>query len=75
MGRCRRAVVTLGPWPHVDVASPGSGGIVCLCDSAWVGNDPDGLECLATMSPEAEHAVILAFDDCPGECMLIEVDS
>ncbi len=49
-------------------------GISYVRDGAWVGNDPGGPECLVVVPDNAEHAVILAADDCPGECIFIEVD-
>ena len=49
-------------------------GISYVRDGAWVGNDPGGLECPAAVPVKSEHAVILAADDCPGECIFIEID-
>ena len=49
-------------------------GISYVHDGAWVGNDPGGPECLATVPPRLERAAVAAAEDCPGECILIEVD-
>ena len=50
-------------------------GISYVRDGPWVGNDPGGPECLAAVPVNSEHAVILAADDCPGECIFIEIDA
>ena len=49
-------------------------GISYVHDGTWVGNDPGGTECLATVSARLEQAVVDAADDCPGECIFIEID-
>ena len=47
-------------------------GISYVHDGAWVGNDPGGPENLARVPERLVDAVILAADDCPGECIFIE---
>ena len=49
-------------------------GISYVRDGAWVGNDPGGPECLATVPARLVDAAIAAADDCPGECIFIEID-
>ena len=49
-------------------------GIAYVRDSAWVGNDPGGAECLASVPRRLEQAAVDAADDCPGECIFIEID-
>ena len=49
-------------------------GISYVHDGTCVGNDPGGAECLATVSTRLEQAVVDAADDCPGECIFIEID-
>ena len=50
-------------------------GISYVRDGTWVGNDPGGPECLAPVAPQRVEAVIAAADDCPGECIFIELDA
>jgi ferredoxin len=40
----------------------------------WVGNDPGQDESLATVPARHQRDVMLAAEDCPGECIFIEVD-
>ena len=49
-------------------------GISYVRNADWIGNDPGGPESLAEVSMKLEEAVILAADDCPGECIFIEID-
>ena len=49
-------------------------GISYVRDGSWVGNDPGGPECLAPVPAGRIDAVIAAADDCPGECIFIELD-
>ena len=49
-------------------------GISYVRDGSWVGNDPGGPECLANVPARRIDAVIAAADDCPGECIFIELD-
>jgi ferredoxin len=37
-------------------------------------NDPGGWESMAAVAAKHVDAVIVAADDCPGECIFIEVD-
>jgi ferredoxin len=39
-----------------------------------VGNDPGGAESQALVAPRLTDAVIAAAEDCPGECIFLEVD-
>ena len=39
-----------------------------------VQNDPGGAEGLADVADRLVNAVIAAADDCPGECIFLEVD-
>jgi ferredoxin len=49
-------------------------GISYVRDGSWLGNDPGGPECLARVPATRVDAVIAAADDCPGECIFIELD-
>ena len=49
-------------------------GISYVRDGRWVGNDPGGPDCLAHVPVGRIEAVIAAADDCPGECIFIEID-
>ena len=49
-------------------------GISYVRDGSWVGNDPGGPACLANVPVGRIDAVIAAADDCPGECIFIELD-
>ncbi|MGI8808374.1 MAG: ferredoxin [Acidimicrobiales bacterium] len=49
-------------------------GISYVRDGGWVGNDPGGPDCLATVPGQAERSVILAAEDCPGECIFVELE-
>jgi ferredoxin len=48
-------------------------GISYVQDESGVHNDPGQSEGLAWVRPRDERAVIDAADDCPGECIFIEV--
>ena len=48
-------------------------GIAYVKDGDRVHNDPGQAEGLATVAANREKAVVLAADDCPGECIFIEV--
>jgi ferredoxin len=48
-------------------------GIAYVKDGDRVHNDPGQAEGLATVASGREKAVVLAADDCPGECIFIEV--
>jgi ferredoxin len=39
-----------------------------------VQNDPGGAESTAFVLPRFESAVVTAADDCPGECIFLELD-
>ena len=49
-------------------------GISYVIDEGAVQNDPGGAESPATVPPGLLHSVILAAEDCPGECIFIEDD-
>ena len=49
-------------------------GIAYVKDGPLVHNDPGQAEGLATVPVARQGAVILAADDCPGECIFIEPD-
>jgi ferredoxin len=48
-------------------------GIAYVCQDGVAGNDPGGAGSVAEVSPRHERAVVLAADDCPGECIFIEL--
>jgi ferredoxin len=47
-------------------------GISYVVDHGAVQNDPGGAESMADVPPRLLDAVILAAEDCPGECIFIE---
>ena len=49
-------------------------GISYVRDGARVCNDPGGAEDLAPVPGRYAEAVIAAAEDCPGECIFIELD-
>lgn len=49
-------------------------GIAYVKDGDFVHNDPGMAAGMATVPWGREQAVILAADDCPGECIFIEPD-
>ncbi|GAC1597513.1 MAG: hypothetical protein NVS3B21_22200 [Acidimicrobiales bacterium] len=49
-------------------------GISYVHDDGWVGNDPGQYESLLAVPRGYEHAVVVAAEDCPGECIFIEDD-
>jgi ferredoxin len=48
-------------------------GIAYVKEAGRVLNDPGGSVSLASVPEPREHAVVQAADDCPGECIFIEV--
>ena len=48
-------------------------GISYVVENGVVLNDPGGSESLAVVPPRLFDAVIASADDCPGECIFIEV--
>jgi ferredoxin len=48
-------------------------GIAYVKEGSRVLNDPGSSGSLASVPPPLEHAVVQAADDCPGECIFIEV--
>ena len=48
-------------------------GIAYVQDERGPGNDPGGAGSLAWVSDRNHQAVIVAADDCPGECIFIEM--
>jgi len=48
-------------------------GIAYVKQDGVVLNDPGGPSSLAGVSKALEHSVVQAADDCPGECIFIEV--
>jgi ferredoxin len=49
-------------------------GISYVHDGDWIGNNPGQSGSVVNVRPNLEHAVIDAAQDCPGECIFIEVD-
>jgi ferredoxin len=49
-------------------------GISYVRDGDWIGNDPGQAESVVKVPRGLEQAVINAAQDCPGECIFIEVD-
>jgi len=49
-------------------------GIAYVKEAHQVLNDPGGAESLARVPPWAMEAVVAAADDCPGECIFIEME-
>jgi ferredoxin len=49
-------------------------GIAYVKDGDLVHNDPGQAAGLATVAPHRERHVILAAEDCPGECIFIEAE-
>lgn len=47
-------------------------GISYVREASSVLNDPGGVECMAAVAPRHDLAVILAAEDCPGECIFVE---
>jgi ferredoxin len=48
-------------------------GIAYVRDETGTGNDPGGSGSLAWVIDRNHQAVIVAADDCPGECIFIEL--
>lgn len=48
-------------------------GIAYVKQDDTVLNDPGSSASLASVPPQLQHAVVQAADDCPGECIFIEV--
>jgi ferredoxin len=48
-------------------------GIAYVKEGSRVLNDPGSSASLASVPRRLEHAVVQAADDCPGECIFIEV--
>jgi len=48
-------------------------GIAYVKEAGHVLNDPGSSASLASVPGRLEHAVVQAADDCPGECIFIEV--
>jgi ferredoxin len=49
-------------------------GISYVHDDHAVGNDPGGAHSVVHVATRNERAVIDAADDCPGECIFVELD-
>jgi ferredoxin len=49
-------------------------GISYVHYDGWIGNDPGQDECAVTVPATHERSVINAAEDCPGECIFIEID-
>ena len=49
-------------------------GISYVHYEGWVGNDPGQRGSILTVPDRRHQAVIDAAEDCPGECIFIEVD-
>jgi ferredoxin len=48
-------------------------GIAYVKQNGRVQNDPGGAGSLAAVPTALEHDVVAAADDCPGECIFIEM--
>jgi ferredoxin len=49
-------------------------GIAYVVDNGVAGNDPGGSGSVVIVKQPFEPAVIEAADDCPGECIFLELD-
>ena len=49
-------------------------GISYVHYDGWIGNDPGQSECMVTVPSFHQAAVIDAAEDCPGECIFLELD-
>jgi len=49
-------------------------GLAYVKDGGKVLSDPGGVEGLASVASNLEEAVIESAEECPGECIFIEVD-
>ena len=49
-------------------------GIAYVRDGMDIGNDPGGSGSMVPVAPDYQERVIHAADDCPGECIFIELD-
>jgi ferredoxin len=49
-------------------------GISYVHDRDWIGNEPGGSESDVAVPANLERAVVAAAEDCPGECIFIELD-
>ena len=49
-------------------------GIAYVKEHGLVQNDPGGAASLAYVRPRLERNVVHAADDCPGECIFLELD-
>ena len=49
-------------------------GIAYVAQDGRPGNEPGGSGSLALVPGRLHNAVVLAADDCPGECIFIELD-
>jgi ferredoxin len=47
-------------------------GIAYVRENGTVLNDPGGPDSLAVVPPSRDHEVVVAAEDCPGECIFIE---
>ena len=49
-------------------------GISYVHDGDEIRNDPGGADGLVDVAPRFEKAVVNAAEDCPGECIFLELD-
>ena len=49
-------------------------GIAYVRDGMDIGNDPGGAGSIVPVAPDFAEDVVAAADDCPGECIFIEID-
>lgn len=50
-------------------------GIAYVRDGMDIGNDPGGSGSMVPVAPDYQLRVIDAAEDCPGECIFVEVDA
>jgi ferredoxin len=49
-------------------------GIAYVCEYGAPANDPGGPGSIVAVPDEHEQRVLVAADDCPGECIFVEAD-
>lgn len=49
-------------------------GIAYVRDGMEIGNDPGGARSMVPVAPIYQNQVVAAAEQCPGECIFIEVD-
>jgi ferredoxin len=67
----RTLVLVPGPAPEIFVIL--EDGIAYVRDGMDIGNDPGGAGSMVPVAPDYQSAVVASAEDCPGECIFVEV--